>query len=262
MSRQLAAIEVVRARELDALLDAFDRARLPLLIIKGTALAYTIYDQPWKRTRCDTDVVVRKADVERARQLLRVAGYTEEPSAGGEVASTQRTFIRIDALAVKHVIDFHWALSNRPRLANALPFDELWERGESFRGHTHVRVPSYEDALLIAAVHMTGHHPGETKAVWLDDLELLAARADMQLVLRRAREKQLLHELLLTTGAQTRMSMLLGDLRETRGLGRKLRFLRETALPPAEHMQRKYGTTSRLTLPILYIRRAAGIFRP
>jgi len=270
--RQIAATEILRERALDALFARFESERLPLLVFKGTALAYTLYEHPALRPRCDTDVVVRDADVSRARAILQQCGYAEEPSSGAVVSNAQRIFSRVDGFGVRHAIDLHWRTLNRPRLARSFEFEELWSRAISFRSLQSVRTPSTEDALLLAAAHLAGHHPGESRLIWLYDLHLLAAVADLPEVIRRARGKGIAREIAaaltsaaciddrIPIGRQSRLREFVEDLRYTKGALRKLRFLRDHLLPDADHVLRKYGATSRALLPFLYLRRLLGLF--
>src|SRR4051812_12973674 len=61
-----AAAEVLRLEDLRVLLVAFARHGIPLLILKGTALAYDVYDEPELRPRADTDLLIDHAGVGRA----------------------------------------------------------------------------------------------------------------------------------------------------------------------------------------------------
>src|SRR5262245_40825590 len=60
-ARGEAAVDVVRRQELGRLLDAFARAGIPVVVLKGAALACSTYPEPWLRPREDTDLLVRGA---------------------------------------------------------------------------------------------------------------------------------------------------------------------------------------------------------
>ena len=64
---------------LAALLRACGDARLDLLVLKGAALAETVYPRPSLRRFGDLDVLVRRADAARARTLLEALGYIVDP---------------------------------------------------------------------------------------------------------------------------------------------------------------------------------------
>src|SRR5687767_402541 len=164
LRRVHAAHEVVRSRELDSLLDRFASAGMRLLVFKGAALARTHYADPASRPRCDTDVLIAREARADAGRVLTDAGYREEAGSGGERISRQRIWTRTDSIGIRHSIDLHWALSNRARYARALRFEELWSRGVPLHG-PEIRIPSSGDSLLIAAVHLAGHHRGDERLI-------------------------------------------------------------------------------------------------
>ena len=192
-------------------------------------------------------------------------------------------WVRIDAIGVRHCIDLHWALSNRSRYADVLQFDELWPRGMTLRGD--VRMPSTADALLIAAMHLAGHHSGSERLIWLYDIHLLHGsmsadelQATAMLARRRNLDMELDSAIALALywfgdgSAAPRVSRrtsalaeLLDNLRHISGIGTKLRFLGEHLFPPPSYLLEKYATRNRAALPALYLRRAlkgsARLFR-
>ena len=59
--------------------DAFDTAGLDALLLKGPALAQTLYAPSEHRPYSDVDLLVAPRDVERARNILRSLGYSSLP---------------------------------------------------------------------------------------------------------------------------------------------------------------------------------------
>ena len=55
------AIELLRKHELVRVLEALARAEVATLLLKGTALAYSLYPAPTLRPRADTDVLISTA---------------------------------------------------------------------------------------------------------------------------------------------------------------------------------------------------------
>ena len=48
-----------------------------MLLLKGAALAYTLYPEPHLRERCDTDLLLpSREDAERAGRVLQTLSYT------------------------------------------------------------------------------------------------------------------------------------------------------------------------------------------
>lgn len=277
-ARAMKTLDVVRGHAVEELLDRFASARIPLLVIKGAALARTHYPHSSLRPRCDVDVFVDPSSLPRVADVLRETGYHEESGSGGDLISHQRMWVRIDAVGVRHCIDLHWALSNRQRYVDSFSFDELWSRGVMLSG-SDVRMPSPADALLIAAMHLAGHHRGNERLIWLYDIHLLHGTTppdELQAAALLARERDLdlpldvaialalrwfgdgHDETVQPLAKQSGIEELVDDLRYTRGLRRKLKLMREHLFPPAEYVLEKYGVRSRTALPALYVRRAAA----
>ncbi len=71
----------VRGELLAELVDAFARRGVPLLLLKGAALAYSVYAEPRLRAMRDLDLLVRVSDLPAAGDLLRALGYAAEDEA-------------------------------------------------------------------------------------------------------------------------------------------------------------------------------------
>jgi hypothetical protein len=268
-SRRATAVDIARGAELERVFDAFDRDRVRAVVTKGEALARTLYPASALRARTDTDLLV--ADRAAAAQTLTSLGYALVPNAVGEHVIRQQLWRRLDR--VRHDVDLHFALSNRARFADALPFDELYARGSAMR--EHVRAISHADALLHAAIHLTGHHSGEERLIWYFDIHLLVQRLGSEgvaAVMRFARERGCARELDETL-ARTRawfggepqprreispLAILADDFRSTRGIAARAALVKEHLVPSAEHVMRRYGARHRALLPVYYARRAAA----
>lgn len=55
--------------ELKKMGSAFQKAGLPFLPLKGAVLR-RLYPEPWMRTSCDIDILIRREDIKRAKELL------------------------------------------------------------------------------------------------------------------------------------------------------------------------------------------------
>ena len=69
----------VRETVVDELLTAYAAAGVPLLLLKGAALAHLIYPSPALRPMVDIDILVDAADAQRAAALARELGFTFAP---------------------------------------------------------------------------------------------------------------------------------------------------------------------------------------
>jgi hypothetical protein len=282
--RHVLAIDIVRDRELDALIDSFEHARIELLLMKGAALSRTLYPLRALRPRCDSDVFIRERDLDAARALLRAHGYEHVPHGVGDLVIRQQLWRRVDSVGITHDVDLHWAMSNRPRHARAFAFEPLFARAQPLPERTFVRALSPEDALLHAAAHLTGHHEGEERLIWLYDIHLLASHlglARLDVTRELARERSIERELVTSLAAAHRLfgtalprEMAIdasglnrsrplwrrygSDFLWTRGVRARARFVAQHLVPSRAHVSKKYETKQPLLLPFYYMRRAAS----
>lgn len=71
---------VKRSYELDAIKGALSSAQIPFLPLKGSVIS-EYYKEPWLRTSCDIDVLVKKEDLEKAKcAIIDTLGYELQPS--------------------------------------------------------------------------------------------------------------------------------------------------------------------------------------
>ena len=177
---QLARAEHARTAMLDALhrvalselSDAFADAAIPGLVIKGAALALSHYPSPGLRPRVDSDLLIPSAQQARSHKILLDAHWQPVASNFSAVVLPERTYQKRFSGAVIS-LDLHWALSARPVLARALPFETLYTNSVAFDQSQHWRAPCAVDALLIAAAHRMGHHRDQERFIWLYDVHLL-----------------------------------------------------------------------------------------
>src|SRR5205814_5612402 len=70
-----AAVEALRLADLREVLAALREKRVQPLIVKGTALAYSIYDAPELRPRGDTDLLIDENEIDAVRDALTPLGF-------------------------------------------------------------------------------------------------------------------------------------------------------------------------------------------
>lgn len=291
--RTAAARDLLVQREMCRLLDQLAAAGVRALVVKGCALAYTVYRQPWHRPRVDTDLLIARDHLDEATRVLVSMGYTRSDAiATGTVVSHQIAFERVDAQGVSYVLDLHWKIVNPQVVANALEPDELWERRQMAPAlGPAAAVPDPVDSVLLASIHRLAHHQGHDRLIWFYDLRLLTSRFTPSMwdvlvtracersvaglcldALERARERagvQLPDDVVrgleraapaepsrrFIEGPVKKIDILESDLRTLPSWGARLRLLREHAFPPAGFIRQRYGVKSRLLLPALYLHR-------
>jgi hypothetical protein len=185
-ARSAAASEVLAAYFLGLALGEASSARIPVLLMKGAALAYAHYPQPWCRPYADVDILVPSGTIEQIRRLLRPLGYRQAI----EVTSRHITgqWHLHPEMPGARSLDVHERLVN-PRAFDPLPsFADLFSRSVPLRtpggaqgtvdaplGPT-ARTLSAVDTAWHLLVHAAAHHHGEDRL--LDQIDLwLVTRA-------------------------------------------------------------------------------------
>ena len=169
------------------LLASFSDEKIPVLLLKGTALAYDIYDTPAERARGDSDLLIDERHVNRARELLRVAGFASR----GEGAflppalRSQESWSKRTSDGLLHCIDLHWRPLNSPALDKIFTADEWFANARPLpRLSDEAMAAGRPQMLLHACLHRSLHecapyqvgqvtHFGGNRLIWLWDIRLL-----------------------------------------------------------------------------------------
>jgi hypothetical protein len=282
-----AVVEALRLAGLRTLLDALGAAGVTPLILKGTALAYSLYASPELRPRGDTDLLISLAELPAVRALLQSLGYEERPTSGDELAIRQAAFHRTDTHGVAHVYDVHWAIANNALFAEALSVEELHAAALPLsRVSPHARTLPCAEALLVACLHRVAHHHDSDRLIWLYDIHLLleAMTADEQAAfwqLAQARRVTSVcahsvarvnawlgvrHDIpaahpgeptsLYLDRTRPRAALLAANLAALPTWRARAHRLRQLAFPPPAFMRERFGPHRRAALPWLYLWRA------
>ena len=174
---QEAALEMLRAEELRKVLALLAEHGLPVLILKGAALAYTLYPKPHLRSRCDTDLLLpSREEAERVWQLLQLLGYQRIEPIPGNLINYEFTCYKFDSRKLTYTLDIHWRVSNSTLFAERFTFNELFN--DSLPVLTmgpHAYCLSLHHAFLLAAMHrfLNIHMGTANRLIWLNDIHKL-----------------------------------------------------------------------------------------
>ncbi len=183
-----------------------EQAGVPVVSFKGPTLALALYGNGAVRPSADLDLLVPRAHVRRAHELLRGLGYAHEVELS---PSQERQHLRVDSVfnlfrdAPKPLgelfpdgfaVELHWAITSP-----CLPFDFTYQSVEKGLRPLEVRgqlagVPtlSPHDLLLVLAVHGAKHL--WERLLWLCDIAQLLERhpdLDWNAVLSSARKHEI-----------------------------------------------------------------------
>lgn len=157
------------------------------ILLKGTALAYSIYFDPAVRTRGDTDLLIRIDARDRVHQALVSLGYQVSNQVSGEFISYQANYVQLSPEGYSHTLDVHWKINNSEVLSRLFTFDEIHKDAQPLPRLSPQAIGSSRvHALLIACMHRCTHRTNpyyvegrpyltDSRLIWLYDIHLLAA---------------------------------------------------------------------------------------
>jgi hypothetical protein len=192
-----AARSLLRERQLERVLKALTGAGIPVVLLKGAALARSIYPDPALRLMGDLDLWIPRDRLEGAREALQTLGYTAR-SKPERPLPIQDAFLG-ETQMVSHelgmgLLELHWNAFPGEWLRHTARIDEaaIWERRVPIEG-TEVSQLAPEDAVLHTCLHFAiGHQLAGLGLRPLLDLELMDRKwaIDWDMVTHRARAWQ------------------------------------------------------------------------
>ncbi len=166
------------------LIDIFSSERIESVAMKGTALAYSHYEDPSYRRRGDTDLLIQPGDLRAAREVLARGGWIKRESPQGLVF--QETWIFDTRANFIHELDLHWRPNDRPILQTVLRNDEFFGSARALpRLSEAAKAPSPIMTLIQVALNQAWHRSrgfavgdvkvvGGNRLIWARDCDLLA----------------------------------------------------------------------------------------
>ncbi|MBW7884286.1 MAG: nucleotidyltransferase family protein [Caldilineaceae bacterium] len=281
--------------ELYKVLDQLEASATPVVLLKGAAVAATIYPNQHYRAIGDLDFLIHKQDLPRVAEILTGMGYSaqREVAAGFRQENLgEEIFIRQDPMPCS--MEPHWHLFSLPYYTRLVPIDWFWQHTEPVEiGHRQALIFAPTAQLLHLTAHYYLHHGGNHLR-WTCDMALLLARhgptIDWPTLVEAATRFEVLQSLksslaqvaavwgveappaaeaLLSrarpglkeqvnfaiVAVRTMDARNLWDAATAPGVRGKLRYLRQLFFPSAEYMRRRYGMRDQRLLPFYYLRR-------
>jgi hypothetical protein len=152
------------SQALQRVLRALQAGGTAVIVLKGAALAETVYPSPAVRPMRDVDLLVRAADLARVEDTLRALGYrlTEgpHPKAWWRAQHYHWTFRQPAAPPLDMPLEVHWHL-DRPSRPFAIEIEGLWQRAvPTTIAGVDTRILAPEDQLLHLCLHTCRHAGG------------------------------------------------------------------------------------------------------
>lgn len=189
-ARAAAMWELSHQQNLSAVLADLWSAGVRPVLMKGTALAYSIYENPVVRTRGDTDLIIPREHKAVTDEVLTRLGFVRAMSIAGDFVSYQANYERLSIGGLGHSLDVHWRINNAEVLAGLFKHEELLAASIPLpRLSPYARGPSRIHSLLIACMHRSTHNHNPyyvggianysaDRLIWLKDIDLLATSLD------------------------------------------------------------------------------------
>ncbi len=160
------------------MLDALAEQHIHPCILKGTALAYWLYDSPSDRPRVDADLLIRHEDADSVRRVMTRLGYNEPPYCDGALVSRQFTMGRRDRVqgSISSSTCTGRSATSRPSPI-CCPSTKSQLRRSRCRPSRRMREgPDRSTRCCVACVHPVMHHSNVEWLLWSHDVHLIASR--------------------------------------------------------------------------------------
>jgi hypothetical protein len=167
-----AARNLIFVDELTALLERFAAAGIEGIVFKGPALAVLAYGDLNLRRFVDLDLIVRRAEIARAIDVLNQSGYVSSRDLTGEQqAVLLRTQHNLQFTRGRVIVELHWQVSSE-LFASTVTAEELWKNLTTVElNHRPVKTLAAEDLLFALCVHGSRHL--WQRLAWICDIDRL-----------------------------------------------------------------------------------------
>lgn len=148
--RANASLQLRRHAALRRIAGSLEEARIPLIILKGMALAYTAYPNPYCRSMTDVDLFVPRRKLESAVQVVGNLGFLETRVCFRQDCPAFASPDRLVYVEVKGALPSFEAFG--------MNSDSLWERSlPADLGGVRARVLCPEDSVQHLCLHLGPH---------------------------------------------------------------------------------------------------------
>ena len=164
-------------------LAALEEARVPVLVVKGMVLAYSLYDDVAERPLSDVDLRIRPRDFFRVLRAMRARGL--------EAHWESRQLGAVSFLLGGTLVEFETSVG--PPGLCALSVGRMMERAQerALGGGLRVQEPELHDHAVLLVVNAFKDKMVDCPKWSMDDLDTIAKRVDPDMFLARIEEARL-----------------------------------------------------------------------
>ena len=196
-----ARYNALRFHELGRVLRQLAGEGVQVILLKGAALAETVYRNIAVRPMYDLDLLVHREDVTTALGALSKLGYaqTHAEAFAGVTLDFENEMAVLKRGPVETLIEIHWSLLNSPHYQHKLPIAWFWETAVPVQVEGGAALALGPEALLLhLCAHLALHH-GSNGTLWLHDVAEVVHRFQDQLEWEQVLERAQAWDLVLPT---------------------------------------------------------------
>ncbi len=182
--------------ELEILTREFNRANIPVVVLKGACFALTIYPDSGARPMGDLDLLVPAKKLTEALEIAKALGYkddTPEASPGLNDLLGHAVCLQKKGTALV-TLEIHQSLIAEKTFTYAVPVDWFWEQTEKMNNprFTNLLILTPAAQTLYAATHAMLQHGGRMAPLrWFVDIDRIVRfyneRMDWDVLLAQAK---------------------------------------------------------------------------
>lgn len=155
--------------ELSKVLNVFKDEGIDVIILKGGALEESVYGDIGLRSFNDIDILVRKNDLQKAKNTIKAAGYTLD-NIGSPEANSEKFGYNLHYIK-DIILEIHWDITRRTGNEKyaKIEINELWKNAISAKiANVETKIMAPEDFLMHSCIHMAGHY--YSRLIWFCDI--------------------------------------------------------------------------------------------
>ncbi len=148
---------------------------IEVIVLKGAALALTVYQNIGLRPMSDVDLLIRPAQASAALHVMSELGYTHEArgTRPGDILAHECEVALTKPDPDAPMIELHWSLIDSPHYQRVIDMDWLWATARPLMVRdTPALMLGPEAQVLHLCAHLALHHPSPAQPhlLWLNDI--------------------------------------------------------------------------------------------
>jgi hypothetical protein len=242
---------VILFHELEGVVRHLADVGVPVVLLKGAALAEPVYANQAVRPVGDFDLLVRHEDMSTALDALAALGYepTSAEARAGDTLAYENEVALTKPDEASCLLELHWSLFDSPYYQHAMPMDWFWQSAQPLEiGQVSTLMLGPEALMLHLCGHLALHHGGRDKLSpkWLYDVAAVIASYGERLNWDEVLERAQAYDLVLSLQRVLSEMSDEWDVPMPAGVLERLRSLR-----PSRDEERVFGQLTAARRPVI-----------